>query len=73
MLPPTVTKVVPVTCVFCKQDMSFTIEYYEEDYRRWMLECTVCDYSEESQFQHRHHLWMNNETVYIGSYWVADD
>lgn len=72
--PHTTSRVVPVTCTDCRADMTYTIMWQDADHRTWYLHCETCGVHEAEQDQTRHHLWVNNHTVYVGSYWgPADD
>lgn len=61
--------VVPVTCAECGADMTFTCERLAPERRKWAFHCTACGNNEDSQEQVVHHLWANDNTIYVGSYW----
>lgn len=72
--PQDVDKVVPVLCSSCRRrDMTFTVRWFNQDSREWMLHCEGCGDWADGQKQVRHRLWVNNNTVYVGSYWGPDD
>lgn len=64
---------VPVSCSVCAEDMFYSIEYHDSDHRTWDLDCKNCGSWEASEKQRRRHLWANNDTIYVGSYWGPDD
>lgn len=72
-VPADTNTVVPVTCAHCGEDMSFTIEWSDINHRCWTLHCPNCFHTEEFQHQHRHQLWANQNTFYVGSYWGPDE
>lgn len=72
--PHTSTKVVPVSCTNCDADLTYTNVYADADHCTWSLHCTACGSLEAGpQNELRRHLWVNCDTIYVGSYWSSDE
>jgi hypothetical protein len=63
----TTLKTIPVVCECGSEEMTFEVTT-EGDHRVTVWACPNCHFSEVNT-QERHHLWANQNTVYIGSYW----